>query len=82
MSELPDNVDLRWLGRRLIGLADDVKALRGDMDILTRIIVRLDRNVDAIREDIRTLWGSNRDLRDRIDRLETRLDRLPITDTD
>jgi hypothetical protein len=67
---MPDNVDLNWVARRLLALHDDTRALRTDMDMLIRMVVRMDHTLDAVREDIRSLWGSQGDLRRRIETLE------------
>ena len=55
MADIPDNVDLNWIARRLLALQDDARALRTDMDMLIRIVVRMDHTLDAVREDIRSL---------------------------
>lgn len=60
MAELPDNVDLQWVGRQVIALQQDVRMMRNDLDMLTKLAVRVDRSVDALREDIRTIWMSHR----------------------
>jgi hypothetical protein len=68
MSDIPENIDLNWIGRRLVALQDDIRALRSDMDMLIRIVVRLDNTVNALR----ALWSSQRDLRQRIEAVEDR----------
>jgi hypothetical protein len=70
MADIPDNVDLNWIARRLQALHEDMRALRTDMDMLTRLVVRIDHTLDAVREDIRSLWGSQGDLRRRIEAIE------------
>ena len=60
MADIPDNVDLNWIARRLLALQDDTRALRSDMDMLTRMVVRMDHTLDAVREDIRSLWSIRR----------------------
>jgi hypothetical protein len=70
MPDLPENVDLQWIGRTLLAMRDDIRALRSDMDMLIRIVTRLDHTVDAMREDIKSLWLSQGDLRRRIEALE------------
>jgi uncharacterized coiled-coil DUF342 family protein len=50
----------------------EMRSLRNDMDMLIRMVVRLDRTVDAMREDIRTLWLDQGSLRQRIEALEAR----------
>ena len=34
MADVPDNVDLNWIARRLMALQDDTRTLRADMDML------------------------------------------------
>jgi len=72
MADVPENIDLNWIGRGLVALQDDSRALRSDMDMLIRIVVRLDNTVNALREDVRTLWSSQRDLRQRLEAVEDR----------
>jgi hypothetical protein len=40
------------------------------MDVLVKIVVRLDNTVNALREDVRALWSSQRDLRQRLEAVE------------
>jgi len=72
MTDVPETIDLNWIGRGLVALHDDSRALRSDMDMLIRIVVRLDNTVNALREDVRTLWSSQRDLRQRLEAVEDR----------
>jgi len=72
MSDLPDNVTLEWLGRQATATRDDLRALRTDMDMLIRLVTRVDHTLDAVREDIRSLWAQQGDLRRRIEALEAR----------
>jgi len=79
MADIPENVDLDRVGRRLVALQDDnramradFRAMRGDMDMLVRMTIRLDNTVNALREDVRALWSSQRDLRERIEAVEGR----------
>jgi hypothetical protein len=72
MGDIPENIDLNWIGRRPVALQDDSCALRSDMDMLIRVVVRLDKTANALREDVRALWSSQRDLRQRIERVEDR----------
>jgi predicted RNase H-like nuclease (RuvC/YqgF family) len=83
-DELPENVDLRWLGRTLIGfrdemrdlgrevrhLKDEVRAVRSDLDLLVLRAMRIDTNVTALRDDIQTLFITQGDHRRRIEALE------------
>ena len=72
MTELPENVTLDWLGRQFVAQRDDLRALRTDMDMLIRLVTRVDHTLDAVREDIRSLWSQSSDLRRRIEALEGR----------
>jgi hypothetical protein len=72
MTTPPDNVDLQWIGRQIVALRDDMAALRRDVDMMTRIVLRLDSTVDALREDIKSLWLSQVDLRRRLETLESK----------
>ena len=70
MTELPENVTLDWLGRQFMAQRDDLCGLRTDMDMLIRLVTRVDHTLDAVREDIRSPWSQNGDLRRRIESLE------------
>jgi hypothetical protein len=81
MADIPDNVDLQWLARHpvdsrqetrdeMASMRADIRTMRNDMDILIRSVIRLDHTVDAMREDVKTLWLSQGDLRRRIEALE------------
>jgi hypothetical protein len=58
----------RWIGE----LRDDTRALRRDVDMLTRITLRVDSTLDALREDVKSLWLGHGDLRRRIEASEER----------
>jgi hypothetical protein len=70
VTEIPDNVDLTWIARRLVAVGAAVDGLRIDVDMLTRIVLRVDNTVDALRHDVRDLWLGQGDLRRRIEALE------------
>jgi hypothetical protein len=72
MTEVPENVTLDWLGRHFMTQRDDLRALRADMDMLIRLVTRVDHTLDAVREGIRSLWSQNGDLRRRIEAVEGR----------
>jgi hypothetical protein len=65
MTDLPESVSLEWLGRQFLAQRDDLRALRTDMDMLIRLVTRIDTTLDAVREGIRSLWGTSGDLRRR-----------------
>ena len=70
MTDLPESVSLEWLGRQFLAQRDDLRALRTDMDMLIRLVTRIGTTLDAVREDIRSLWATSSDLRRRIEALE------------
>lgn len=70
MTELPENVTLDWLGRQFMAQRDDLRGLRTDIDMLIRLVTRVDHTLDAVREDIRSPWSQNGDLRRRIESFE------------
>lgn len=76
---MAETITLEFLAQQqakiLAGLGDmraEMRTLRNDMDMLIRIVTRLDHTVDALREDIRTLWLSQGDLRRRLEALESK----------
>jgi hypothetical protein len=70
VTDIPDNVDIKFVSRQLERVLSEMRTLRQDMDMLVRIATRVDHTVDAVREDIRTLWLSQGDLRRRLEALE------------
>jgi hypothetical protein len=77
VTDLPDNIDLRWIGRTLLdmrdelaGLRTDVRRLREDFDLLVVRVMRIDSAVTALRDDVHTLFAAQRDLRQRVEALE------------
>jgi len=77
MTELPENIDLQWIGRTLLAVQRDIRdvrtdqqamredhrAMRDQVDVLVMTSLRLERGMASLREDVR-------ELRDRINRLE------------
>ena len=74
MTDIPDSVTNEWLARHLVEFREEtrveLRALRRDVEMLTRIVLRVDSTVDALREDIKSLWLGQGDLRRRIEALE------------
>jgi nicotinic acid phosphoribosyltransferase len=70
MTDIPDNVDLNWIARHLTAIEASVNGLRTDVDMLTRIVLRVDSTLDALRADVKSLWLSQGDLRRRLEALE------------
>ena len=55
MSE-DEKVSLEFVSRQLDRVLGEMRVIQRDMEMLIRIVTRLDHTVDAVREDIRTLW--------------------------
>jgi len=76
-DNIPDNVDLAWTARDIVGLREELHAntrnlqmLRDDVDIMAAILRRVDNNQTAYREELRTLYELHRDLRIRVEAIE------------
>jgi len=77
MTELPENIDLQWIGRTLLSVQnrlatleqlaadarDDMHAMREQVDVVVMTSLRLERGMSSLRDDVRQL-------RQRVDRLE------------
>ena len=77
MTDLPENIDLQWIGRTLIAMRDslgevkrdvtemrdDMQGMREQLDVVVMTSLRLERSQASIRQDIR-------ELRQRLERLE------------
>jgi len=77
MTELPDNVDLQWIGRTMLAMRQDIhdlrtdlRHIREDLDVVAMRVIRIDAAVTALRDDLRALWGAYGDLRRRVEALE------------
>ena len=59
MTDLPDNIDLKWIGRHLLEFRNETReaiaGLRRDMDMTIRLVTRMDNTLSALREDVRDL---------------------------
>ena len=64
------DVSLEFVSRQLERVLTEMRGLRQDIDMLTRIVLRVDNTVDALRQDVKSLWLSQGDLRRRIEALE------------
>jgi hypothetical protein len=69
---MTEDVSLEFLSRQLDRVLTGMRAMQTDIDMLTRIVLRVDHTVDALREDIKSLWLSQGDLRRRLEALEQR----------
>jgi hypothetical protein len=79
MTELPDNIDLQWIGRTMLAmrqdlhdLRTDLRHIREDLDVVAMRVIRIDAAVTALRDDVRSLWEAHGDLRRRLETLESK----------
>jgi len=77
VTELPENIDLQWIGCTLLAsqnrqttleqlvtdVRDDMRAMREQVDVVVMTSLRLERGMASLRDDVRQL-------RQRVDRLE------------
>jgi predicted nucleic acid-binding Zn-ribbon protein len=77
MTDAPENVDLQWIGRTLITIQRDMRDIRADLqvtredqrsmraqvDVVVMTLLRVERNMTALGDEMR-------ELRNRINRLE------------
>ena len=81
MSE-DEKVSLEFVSRQLDRVLGETRVIQRDMEMLIRIVTRLDHTVDAVREDIRTLWLGQGELRRRFEALEEPRRSPPDDDND
>lgn len=71
MPELPENVDLQWIGREILALRRETRGLRDDIGVMAAILRRVENNQTSDREEWHGLFDAIRHLRERMDRVET-----------
>ncbi len=69
MSELPENIDLQWIGRFLLGMQDRLRAIGDDVS-------ELKPDLRAIRGRVAILEADYASISFRVDRVGDRLDRI------
>ena len=69
MSDLPENIDLQWIGRFLAGMQDRLRAIGDD-------VAELKTDLREIRGRVAILEANDASVSFRIDRLGDRLDRI------
>jgi hypothetical protein len=90
MTDIPENIDLQWLARHLVGFRDETRGelrslgrelfgvheeilgLREQIGVAIAGLLRVERNLSAVRQDIRVLFDADRDLRQRVEALEAK----------
>jgi hypothetical protein len=68
MSDLPANVDLQWIGGKLIDMQRDIGRLNDDNMVLTAIVNRQDGTMISLLSEMRAI-------RSQLDRLRVDVDR-------
>jgi hypothetical protein len=68
MSDLPANVDLQWIGGKLIDMQRDIGRLNDDNMVLTAIVNRQDGTMISVLSEMRAI-------RSQLDRLRVDVDR-------
>lgn len=63
-------VELSAFSRDLSGVRDEMQGLREQIGVAIAGLLRVERNLSAVRQDIRVLFDADRDLRRRIEALE------------
>lgn len=53
-------------------MSNDLDSMRDDLDMLIRMAMRIEHEIDWLREDVRSLWLRQADLRRRVEALEDR----------
>jgi len=69
MSDLPEKVDLQWVGRFLLGMQDRLRAIGDD-------VAELKTDLREIRGPVAILEANYASVSFRVDRLGDRLDRI------
>jgi len=72
MTELPDNVDLQWIGRQIIALQRETRGLRDDLGVMAAILRRVENNQTSDRDEWRGLFDAIRHVRGRVETLESK----------
>ena len=70
MTELPEKIDLQWIGRQIIALQRDVRGVRDDIGVLAAILRRVENSQSSDREEWRGLFDAIRHVRERVDAIE------------
>jgi hypothetical protein len=55
MSDLPDNVDLQWLGRAMIAMREEMALMREDMMVMGAVLNRVDATVTRLLPELRAM---------------------------
>jgi len=71
VTEVSDNVDLTWIARNLVAARRDIQSLRDDVNVIAAILRRVDNDQAAFREELRAPFDLHRDLRGRLESIES-----------
>jgi capsule polysaccharide export protein KpsE/RkpR len=72
MSDLPDNVDLQWIGRTLLAIQDELLVTGARMNYVEASMTRLEAGIQVVTTEVRALRNEVRRMSQRVDVLEAR----------
>jgi predicted nucleic acid-binding Zn-ribbon protein len=75
VSDLPENVDLQWLGRTMLAMREELASVREDMMVMAAVLNRVDATVSRLVPELRAMRSQH-------DRMRARLDALTKAETD
>jgi regulator of replication initiation timing len=70
MADIPDNVDLMWIARKLVVMEHGLQSLRDDVTVVAAVVNRIDNNQSSFVEELRALRTQQAHLRRRVEILE------------
>jgi hypothetical protein len=70
MTEVPENVDLQWIGKAILGRQRDMRGLRDDIGVMAAVLRRVENNQTSDRDEWRSLFDAIRHVRGRVEALE------------
>lgn len=75
-SRLPENVDLRWVGTRLMTMTAEIRDVQNRMSVLERRFTVLENRFTALETRIGAMESRLSGIEDRLDGVEQRLTAL------
>lgn len=72
MTDLPDNVDLQWIGRTLLAIQDELLVTGARMNYIEASMTRLEAAIQVVTTEVRALRNEVRRTTGRVEALEAR----------
>lgn len=72
MTDLPDNVDLQWIGKTLLAIQAEQGAIKDEMLVLGARMERCEAGINVILAEIRAWTNAHKRLSERVGALEAR----------